>query len=85
MDDETEEGFASPSDVKDLLASTESVSFTNDELFDSEASKPDDLSVAVANEGTGAGRCVSGFNKTTEKYKSFNVPNFLSILDPHGH
>ena len=46
-DDEAEEGPASPSDVEDLFASTdedeESVSFTNDELFESEVSEPDDF------------------------------------------
>ena len=61
--DKSEEGPASPSNVEDIFASTdedeESVSFSNDELFESEASEPDDLyscngSAAVANEEAGA-------------------------------
>ena len=69
VDDEAEESPASPCDVEDLFASTdeveESVSFTNDELFKSEAPELDKCS-----------GCVSGFNKAAEILKCFNVPGF---------
>ena len=85
VDDEAAEGPASPSDVEDLFASTdedeESVSFTNDELFESEVSDPDDLyscngSAAVANEEAGAVDVSQVSIKQRKILKSFNVPGF---------
>ena len=84
-DDEAEEGPASRSDVENLFALTdedeESISFTYDELFESEASEPDDLYscngyAAVANEETGAVDVSQVSTEQWKKLKSFNDPGF---------
>ena len=82
VDDEAEEGHASPSDVEHLFASTddneESVSFTNDELFELEASESDDLyscngSVAVTNDEADAVNVSQVSTKQRKILKCFNV------------